>query len=213
VDDSETLPARLEQQLRERCPEVRVINGGLGGASISDEALVVKRALQLKPDLVVLVFYENDITDLARRPKWSELRANRRAQTHFPLSVLYPLLRETALWQLAKHVEAVVRSRSGLPPEVASDPALAIKWSVSGHSDTVALRTAYRDALVALRNTLARRNVPLFFVAYPSYFTVKAAEEDSPAALMTTHATTRKATLGNKRATAAVGGMIRGRSE
>src|SRR5439155_175083 len=80
------------------------VNAGLGGATITDEVELVQRALPLTPDLVVVVFSENDVTDLGQTPMWTLLAANRRAKSRFPLSLVYPVLRHTALWNLGLEV-------------------------------------------------------------------------------------------------------------
>src|SRR5712692_2872638 len=104
VEDAETFPAWLARFLSSRCENVRVINGGLGGATIVDESPMIDRATALDLDLILLVFTENDVTDLAGTPMWARLAENRRAKSRFPLSVAYPLLRRTALWNFGLQV-------------------------------------------------------------------------------------------------------------
>jgi len=162
VDDDQTLPAQLERRLHARCGRVRVVNAGLGDATIVDEAHLVERGLRLSPDVVILLFSENDVSDLNRVSTWDRLAENRRAKSRFPLSLAYPLLRRTALWNLGLHVAAVARARAH-PRRV--------DWSVAGREDsaTPRLRDTYRRALLALRDTLAARQVPLVVAAYPSH--------------------------------------------
>src|SRR5206468_8806985 len=114
------------------------------------------------PDIIVLLFTENDVDDLNRVSTWDRLADNRRAKSHFPLSRLYPVLRQTALWNLGLRVRAVIRAR---------EHPVRIDWteSAAGDSTTRRLREMYRRGLLAVRDTLAARGIPLVFVAYPSY--------------------------------------------
>jgi hypothetical protein len=163
VDDDQTLPAQLERHLRRRCGAVRVVNAGLGDATIIDEAHLIERGLRVSPDLVILMFSENDVVDLNRVSTWDRLAANRRAKSHFPLSILYPLLRRTALW----HLMLRARSRASARPNP-----LRVDWTTPGRQDSVTprLRETYRQALGALRDTIAARGIALAFVVYPSHF-------------------------------------------
>lgn len=156
VDDGETLPAQLESALKARGTNVRVINAGLGGSTITDETHMIERALSLAPDLVIVVFAEEDYSRLGTdTPMWTRLAANRGAKSRFPLSVLYPLLRRTALWNLGLRISAT-RQTADVP-----------SWR-----DWEPYRERYRDALLALRDSLREWNVPLVLVAYPCHWTV-----------------------------------------
>jgi hypothetical protein len=70
VEDWESFPARLETELRQRRPDVEVLNAGVPGWS-ADTYLVYlrERGFALDPDLVILAISENDVGDLA----WSRL--------------------------------------------------------------------------------------------------------------------------------------------
>lgn len=72
VGPEEAFPARLEALLRQRASStpaaVEVINGGANGFTIPDELSFLRdKALALRPDVVILVFSQNDVADLARR--------------------------------------------------------------------------------------------------------------------------------------------------
>jgi lysophospholipase L1-like esterase len=167
VDDDQTLPAQLERRLGEHCGHVRVVNAGLGDATIVEEAQLIERGFSLSPDLVVLTFSENDVTDLNRVSTWDRLAANRRAKSRFPLSVVYSVLRYSALWNFALRVRGVASAR-------AHGSATRVDWSAAGRRDSVTprLRARYRRELLALRDTLAAHHLPFIFVAYPSHFAV-----------------------------------------
>ncbi len=165
VNDDQTLPAQLEQRLNGRCGTVRVVNAGLDDATIVDEAKMIERGLRVSPDLVVLLFSENDVDDLNRPATWDRLAENRRDKSRFPLSVFYPLLRHTALWNFALQVRATSQARAH---------PVRIDWTAAGRADstTPRLRNAYRRALAALRNTLAARGIPLVLAVFPSHHAV-----------------------------------------
>jgi len=169
VDDAETLPAQLERTLSARCRGVRVINAGLGGATITDEVELVQRALPLTPDLVVVVFSENDVTDLGQTPMWTLLAANRRAKSRFPLSLVYPVLRHTALWNLGLEVAGKLRA----PREMG---AVTLDPSTHDPAPILRLRDLYRRALERLRDTLTAHRIPLAVAAYPSHLTVSGSQ-------------------------------------
>ena len=171
VDDDQTLPAQLERGLRTGCGTVRVINAGVVGTTITDEAAMVERTLAIAPDLVVVVFSENDVTDLASTPEWTLLARNRRIKARFPLSVTYRLLRRTALWNLGLRVVGRLRARasSGTPSPAAPGHAgpNGERWAAP-----LALRNRYRQAFLALRDTLKERGIPFGFAVYPFSWTV-----------------------------------------
>jgi len=169
VNDDQTLPAQLEQRLRGRCAGVRVVNAGLGDATIVDEAQLIDRGLRLSPDLVILLFSENDVADLNRSSTWDRLAANRRIKSRFPTAALYPVLRHTALWNFALAVRARWRARAPAGPITSLN-----MMTAAGRADSLVreLRETYRRALLAVRDTLAQRGVPLALVAYPSHLAV-----------------------------------------
>lgn len=170
VNDDQTFPAQLERRLNERCANVRVVNAGLGDATIVEEAQLIDRGLRLSPDFVILLFSENDIADLNRPSTWDRLATNRSAKSHFPLGTLYPLLRRTAVWNFALDVRATWRARKQAGQATSGNMFL----TAAGDSNSVTrgLRESYRRALLAVRDTLAARGIPLVLVAYPSHMAV-----------------------------------------
>src|SRR5688572_1130655 len=66
VHNEESFPARLQERLNElRETRFQVLNAGIPGYTIEDELSYLKdKGLNLKPDLVVLGVYTNDIFDL-----------------------------------------------------------------------------------------------------------------------------------------------------
>jgi lysophospholipase L1-like esterase len=169
VNDEETLPAQLETRLASSCRGVHVINAGLGGSTITEETPIVRRSLALLPDLVMLMFSENDIDDLTGVAMWDQLAANRAAKSRFPLSLLYERLRNSALWNLALKVRGVKRVHEVVRENQAPIPAS------SPESPTplrVHKREEYAARLAALHHELAARGIPLILTAYPSRLSV-----------------------------------------
>ena len=165
VEDEETLPAQLEAKLRARCSDVRVINSGLGGSTITEHVELLYRSLELDPDVVILLFTENDFHDLVGTPMWKQLAQNRAVKSRFPLSIIYPLVRQAAIWNLGLRILGVRRNRA------AQD---AVKrGSGSDEANVVAeLRNQYERHLRGLSEFLREREIPLVFVAYPSHLTL-----------------------------------------
>ena len=109
VGEAETMPYQLEQELYEVCENksFTVINAGISGSTIRGQTEMVKRGMSLNPDLVVLVFTETDIPELPD-PLWDRMYNNRMAKSKFPVSVFWPLVRDTATWAfIAKGRETI----------------------------------------------------------------------------------------------------------
>jgi hypothetical protein len=84
VDDTETLPAQLEGALRNQGVNVRAINAGLGGSTITDETHMLERALSVAPDLAIVVCAEEDFSRLGTdSPMWTRLATNRGSKSRF----------------------------------------------------------------------------------------------------------------------------------
>jgi lysophospholipase L1-like esterase len=165
VSDNETLPAQLGARLTQVCRLPRVINAGIGGTTILEARHMVERAMPLEPDLVILTFTENDVTDLAGTSLWDELAANRRAKSRFPLSVAYPIMRNSAIWGMALSVRGKLRARKA--EAVAPQPMVR-----NADSSLATLRADYERRFLALRDTLAVEGIPLVMAIYPSHHAV-----------------------------------------
>ena len=166
VNDDDTLPRRLETELGTLCAGVRVINAGVGGTTISDHRHVAERSLALDPDLMVLVFYENDVINLAGPRMWDELAANRARKSRFPFSVIYRYTRSSALWNLLMRVRGQWRT-AGERQDLARNPA------EKRERDRSALRTQYADRLRDLVKSMAAHGRPLAATAFPSHHTLR----------------------------------------
>lgn len=166
VPDDSTLPALVGTALRQDCrAPIRVINAGVGGTTIVTASHLAQRAEPLGIDIAVLTFTENDVGDLLN-PLWYQMEANRKAKSRLPLSLLYPVARQTALWNLLLKARATWAARRSPVMAAAATPGRATDSLVA------ALRGRYAEDLRSLRDSLSVKGIPLLFVVYPSHLTV-----------------------------------------
>lgn len=98
VNDEDTFPSLLSETFLRRGMSVEVINGGVGGTTIIDQAYFLRKALVLKPDLVLLTFSENDVDDLNKTvPLHLTMAANRKWKSGV-VGPIYQAVRDTALF-------------------------------------------------------------------------------------------------------------------
>lgn len=112
VDNGETFPARLDSALeRSLGTEVDVINGGANGFTIADENLfLASKGVALQPDIVILAFSQNDISDLARpRPQYETMREHARMKSVTILGPIIEILQHTAIFNGMQRVAARIR--------------------------------------------------------------------------------------------------------
>lgn len=84
VGDGEVLTARLERASAERGRPLEVVNAGVGGYGTADELLLWDRALAtLRPDLVLVGFFANDVRNNVERP-FFDVREGRVVQVQEP---------------------------------------------------------------------------------------------------------------------------------
>ena len=70
VDNGDTFPSLLQEYLTSQGCRAEVINAGKGGASIDREfAVLSQKVVPLKPDVVLLTFYSNDVYELRPVPR------------------------------------------------------------------------------------------------------------------------------------------------
>lgn len=162
VDDSATLPARLEAELATRCRNTRVLNLALPGSTIDAQRDMLERALRLKPDAVILVHHDNDVVDMRRPTLWEQLAESRELKSAFPMNLAYPVLRRLALWSLLRDA----RTRTG-----AVERRRRADAPLSQHAlpDIDSLRSRYADEYAAFAARVAALDIPLIVTAYPSH--------------------------------------------
>lgn len=162
VDDHETSPALLQTRLSHRCAMPRVINAGLPGSTILAQEAMITRSLTIDPDLVVLMFHENDIDELILVRAWEQLAENRRIKSAFPVSVVYTIVRRSRLWGLAQHLRRT--RRAAVEPQVVQGARDVDRLS---EVDVDRARDEYVRRLVSVSEILAGAGIPLVFAAFP----------------------------------------------
>jgi hypothetical protein len=116
--------------------------------------------LVIEPDLVILVFYENDIDDLGKQ-LWMNLEENRKRKSRFPFSIVYPVVRNTALWNLALRVKGSLQAS-----RIERQPAIEPQQQDLGR------REEYASRLLELSELLRKQGVDFMFALFPSHHTV-----------------------------------------
>lgn len=172
VENTETLPSQLERQLRAKCgtKSIRVINAAIPGSTITGQAETIRRGFVLKPDLVVLVFHENDIDDLTS-PLWLHMAHNRELKGRFPINILWPALHNTATWNFALHLKGWWKNRgrtNGTIAEYADEAARADLKSKLRNP-----KARYQNALLATYKLVRQHNTEFVFTLYPGHLTLK----------------------------------------
>jgi lysophospholipase L1-like esterase len=153
VTDEEAFPAVLDVALRQS-GRGEAINGGANGFIHVDEARYLKsKGMALSPDVIVLVFSQNDIADLARPvPMIEAMRAHARLKSRWVIGPALKLLQRTATFNAMQRAAAWMRVREMR----ASAPQL----------DEARLWDRYRAALADLAATAGRTRV--LVSAWPS---------------------------------------------
>ncbi len=166
VNDEDTLAATLERLLRQEHFPVEVINGGVPGTTIVDQMEVLKRSISIQPDVVILTFSENDITDLEAEPtQYAALAENRRLKSGPIVKPIYDLVRDTALFNYFLKVRATWRTYSA----VRSSESLQISDPLRSEGTYERLWELYADRLKDMQQYLATKHIRLIFNAYPTH--------------------------------------------
>jgi len=164
VNDEDTFPHLLEEKLRGHGIHAEVINAGVGGTTIVDQAYFLRKALVMKPDLVLLTFSENDVDDLSKIvPLHVTLAANRKWKSG-SIAPLYQAVRDTALFNFA----LLVRARYAefrRPRAVTND-------SSAGTNESEQLWEKYEREFEKLTKFLESRSIPFVFAVFPSNYRI-----------------------------------------
>jgi hypothetical protein len=96
---------------------------------------------------------------------WSEFAANRHAKSEFPLSVTYPILRNSAIWHFALSLRGRLRATREVaavrPDSSDRDPDAELKD----------LRARYRQTLEDFAQEVRSRGLDVVLIAAPSHLT------------------------------------------
>jgi lysophospholipase L1-like esterase len=113
--NEDTWPAWSQDYLRQhygKTKDVRVFNAGIAGYTILDElAYLREKGIRLKPKLVVLGVFENDISDL-RKEKNGVVQRPRSDTSSRALIWLKVLTRSSALFSVAEQIKARMQLKS-----------------------------------------------------------------------------------------------------
>jgi len=166
VNDDETLSANLERMLRQEGNSVEVINGGVPGTTIVDQVEILKRSMSLAPDIVILTFSENDITDLEAEPsQFAALAENRIVKGRTGLKTVYELVRDTALFNYFLKVRATWNTYSA--PHVSTG--VLISSPEDSETRHEQLWANYSHHLELMLQSLSSRNIRFIFNGYPTH--------------------------------------------
>jgi lysophospholipase L1-like esterase len=165
VNDDQTLPAQLQRAWHAQGRRVDVINGGLGGTTIVDHLEMLKKSIQhdMRPNRTLLIFSENDISDLARdEPMLVSIARNRALKGRAGISQVYGAVRNTALFNLALQVRgwSIARGTAQAEETAGADSAARVE----------ALWARYDELLGQFVDYAASQGTPVTFVIFPSHY-------------------------------------------
>jgi hypothetical protein len=163
VDDEETLPAQLGDRLN---GSAEVLNGGVGGTTIVDQRELLKRYLVLRPHVVLLVYFDNDLSDLLVEPPMHVWFARNRELKTGVLGPFYYQVRDTATFNALLFLQGVFRVQMTRQEELGDDGSDA-----SPHWLTHAV-DRYAAEVGAIRDLLEERGIELVVAAFPHPFVV-----------------------------------------
>ncbi len=174
VDDQETFPAALGRLLDAPVPgegpAVEVVNAGANGFTLRDELAFLKdKGLGIAPDIVVLIYTQNDIADLARsRPQIEVMRDHARLKSRFLVGPAVKLLQRSAIFNGMQRTAAWLKVRRRRAA------------AASGADNPAALWEAYGALLRETAELTRRRGVRLLLVAWPSHRQVEGLDPFTP---------------------------------
>jgi lysophospholipase L1-like esterase len=177
VHNHETFPARLEERLRELGHNVQVLNAGVPGYTISDSLDYLReKGLALRPDLVILGEYTNDVFDFY--PPMREVMARsvlmQAAAQPVEISPVEVFLRQhvalyTALQQLrSQYGQAQIAAQvNRVTPTVPGLHNIYQDLTFLRPQDFPDEWAAYEGALRELIALLQENHIPLVIVLFP----------------------------------------------
>lgn len=165
VSDDETFPHMLKQLFDEKIPgRIEVINAGVGGTTIVDQLNFLQKSLRVHPDVVVLTFYENDISGLSRDvPMYVEFERNRKLKSKPGVNLLYGLTRDSALFAFALETRAKLTT----PESQQSEDRAHADGSQTFCEEK--LLKAYEGYLREMKSLLDSHSMKLMLALYPSH--------------------------------------------
>jgi lysophospholipase L1-like esterase len=160
VNDEDTFPYLLLGKLSHESKHIEVVNGGVGGSTIIDQVHFLRKAMAIKPDIVLLTFSENDIDDLNKIvPIHVSMESNRRLKSGMAGQV-YRFLRNTAVFNFVLLANAWY-SDLMTPRAVENN-------SVLFNNEADHLWNMYEAELRAMAKYLQDRSIQFVFAIFPS---------------------------------------------
>jgi lysophospholipase L1-like esterase len=159
VANEDTWPALLEAELRNADPTrpVQVLNAGIAGYGVAQELDYLKeKGLALRPALVLLAFYPNDINEVQPERQQLFQRPTRKSW-----DALAWLTRRSVLFH---ELRSVIVARMF---QQARKRAVAVRDAAPKDVQEEAHYQGYRQAFLELVSLLREAGVPLLVVAFP----------------------------------------------
>ena len=160
VNDEDTFPHLLGETFLRQGMSVEVINGGVGGTTIIDQAYFLRKGLVMKPDLVLLTFSENDVDDLNKTvPFYVTMAANRKWKSGV-MGPFYQAVRDTALFNFlllakARYVDLMT-------------PRAIVSVSPEALAESDQLWDRYEAEFGRIAEFLRSQSIGLVFAVFPS---------------------------------------------
>lgn len=175
--NEDTWPAWLENELRlsAKSDAIQVFNAGIWGYTITDYlGLLRDKAPTLKPDLVIVAAFDNDISDLNPEKRTVFGRDGHIASSRREI-LLAERLRSflgsnLAAYRLASHIKNRLLSL----PEAATDVTAANQTApLPGTSGNQALKDRYQSLVQELLAEAKSQAMPVLFIRIPSFGAAK----------------------------------------
>jgi len=183
VDDEETFPAKLEEFLNKKNgrEKIEVINGGVSGYTIVDElSYLQEKGIRVSPDLVIVGFVMNDVSDLTSKKSCRESQKNAREYwSSSPIEPLREKLVDTAIYNLFRSIKAYVKYKTKTGETIAEAPIFNI-ITENYNKELLKLWDRYEEPLVKMRDYLNLRKIKLVLVIFPIDDQVNKGFSDKP---------------------------------
>ncbi len=165
VNDDETFPFYLQERFTQENLPVEVINAGVPDTTIIDQLYYLKRSIEIEPDIVILTFSENDITDLDKdMPTYLSLQNNRKLKSSGIIGLIYGAARDTALFNFALLLKAKVSAA-----QIAGRRIRETEARPNDVDRFELLWKQYEDYLREMKQYLEQRGVRFVFNVFPSH--------------------------------------------
>jgi lysophospholipase L1-like esterase len=166
VNDEDTFPYKLQKLFDQQYNNIEIINGGVGGSTIIDQLFFLKKSMKIEPDIVILTFFLNDITDLdSEQPLYISLNKNRKLKESAIFGSIYKFFGDTALFQLTLRArewhKLFIQGKVKFKNNELSEPSTIKNEEI--------LRKKYIELLDGFYDYLQKNSVKLIFVALPSH--------------------------------------------